>query len=102
MVLSVVAFVGEYRANAGHDREGGQEQPLEDKRVIDIGCRGEAGDRDAVPVGPDVGLGAPLAAVGRMGAGKIAAARRPAPSRYQGSSRGGRAASCPAARAPSR
>ena len=39
MVLSVVAFVSEYRANAGHDREGSQEQPLEDKRVINIGRR---------------------------------------------------------------
>src|SRR3954467_2953107 len=39
MMFRVVAFVGEYRANAGHDREGGQEQPLEDKRVINIGRR---------------------------------------------------------------
>jgi hypothetical protein len=35
MMLSLVAFVGEHRADAGHDREGGQEQPLEDERAID-------------------------------------------------------------------
>src|SRR5215217_5418002 len=47
MVLSVVAFVGEHRADARHDREGGQEQPLEGERVVDV-CRcGDTGDRHA-------------------------------------------------------
>src|SRR4051812_36362000 len=36
MMLGVVAFIGEHRANAGHNREGGQEQPLEDKRIVDV------------------------------------------------------------------
>src|SRR4051795_11619078 len=34
MMFADLAFVGQYGAKASHDREGGQEQPLEDKRVI--------------------------------------------------------------------
>src|SRR3954451_21428820 len=74
MMFSVVAFVGEYGANPSHDREGGQEQPLEDKRVIDIGRRREAGDWHAVPIGGDVVFGASLGPIGRIGTGQIATA----------------------------
>jgi hypothetical protein len=68
---------GAHGPDTGHDCEGGQEQPLEEERVIDIGRRGEAGDRHAVPVGRDVVLGAPFAAVARVGAGAIATALGP-------------------------
>src|SRR4051795_12436313 len=77
MMLSVVALVGEYRANAGHDRKGGQEQPLEDKRVINIGRRREAGHRHALAIGGNVVFGASLGPIGRIGAGEIAPALGP-------------------------
>src|SRR4051794_22476288 len=77
MMLSVVAFVGEYRADAGHDREGSQEQPLEDKRVIDIGGGREAGDRHALAIGGNVVFGASLGPIGRIGTGQIATALGP-------------------------
>ena len=66
MMLSLVALVGAYRANAGHAREGSQEQPLEDKRVIDIGGGREAGDRHAVATGGNVVFGASLGPIGRI------------------------------------
>ena len=34
VVLSIVALVGENRTDAGHDCEGGQEQALDDERVV--------------------------------------------------------------------
>jgi len=34
VALGIVAFVGEHRADAGHDGEGGEEQALEDERVV--------------------------------------------------------------------
>src|SRR4051794_31723995 len=77
MMLSLVALVGEYRANAGHDREGSQEQPLEDKRVIDIGGGREAGDRHALAIGGNVVFGASLGPIGRIGTGQIATALGP-------------------------
>jgi len=77
MMLRVVAFIGEYRANAGHDREGSQEQPLEDKRVINIGRRREAGDRHAVAIGGNMVFGASLGPIGRIGTGQIATALGP-------------------------
>ena len=57
--------------------EGSQEQPLEDKRVINIGRRREAGDRHAVAIGGNVVFGASLGPVGRIGAGQIATALGP-------------------------
>jgi hypothetical protein len=74
MVLGVVALVGEYGTDARHDGEGGQKQPLENERVVDIGGRGHAGDRDAGPVHGDMILGAPLGAIRRVRAGKVAPA----------------------------
>src|SRR3954454_14357303 len=71
------AFVREHSPDTGHNRKGSQEQPLEDKCVVDIGRRREAGDRYAVPIGCDVVFAASLAAVGRVGAGEIAAALGP-------------------------
>ena len=49
MVFGVVFFIREHGADAGHNREGGQEQPLEDKRVVDICRGGNAGDWHADP-----------------------------------------------------
>src|SRR4051794_41299556 len=72
VVLGIVALVGENRADAGHDREGGQEQALEDERVVDIGRGHSAGHRYAVPVSSDVVFGASLAAVGWVGTGEVA------------------------------
>src|SRR5919206_432239 len=40
VVLGVVALVGEHGADARHDREGGEEQPLEDEGVVDLGRGG--------------------------------------------------------------
>ena len=51
--LGVIAFVGEDGANAGRDREGGQEQPFEDEGVADVGGGGKTSDRDAGPVDRD-------------------------------------------------
>src|ERR1700761_1332065 len=36
MMLGVIAVVGEHRADPGHDRKGGQEQALEDERVVTV------------------------------------------------------------------
>ena len=74
MGLGVVALVGEYGPDARHDGESGQKQPLEDERVVDIGGRGHAGDRDAGPVHGDMILGAPLGTIRRVWAGKVAPA----------------------------
>src|ERR1700741_4594413 len=60
MMLGVIAFGGEHRADAGHDREGGEEQALEEERVVDVGRGHGAGHRHAIPVGCDMVLGAPL------------------------------------------
>ena len=38
MMLGIIAFVREHGPDPGHDREGSQEQALEDQRVIDIGA----------------------------------------------------------------
>src|SRR4051812_37529058 len=77
VVLSIVALVGENRTDAGHDCEGGQEQALDNERVVDIGRGHGAGHRYAVPVSPNVVFGAPLAAVGWIGTGEIAASLGP-------------------------
>src|SRR3954464_1262870 len=37
MTLGVIPFVREHGPDAGHDREGGQEQALENERVVDVG-----------------------------------------------------------------
>ncbi len=49
MVLGIIPLVGEHGADAGHDRECRQEQPVEDQRVVDVGRGGGAGDRNAAP-----------------------------------------------------
>src|SRR4051794_6600817 len=72
VALSVVPFVRKDRADAGHDREGGEEQALKDERVVDIGRGHSAGHRYAVPVSSDVVFGASLAAVGWVGTGEVA------------------------------
>src|SRR4051794_13122482 len=74
MMLSLVAFVGEYRADAGHDREGGQEQPLEEECVVDV-CRcGDIGHRHAVPGGGDMIFGSrPVPACRRVLDGSLCA-----------------------------
>src|SRR4051794_6922540 len=72
--LGVIAFVGEDGADAGRDREGGQEQPLEDEGVVDVGGGGKTSDRDAGPVDRDMVLRAALGAVRRVGPGEVTAA----------------------------
>src|SRR3954463_7769274 len=49
MVFGIVSLIREHGPDASHAREGGQEQPLESKRVVDVRRCGEAGDRHAVP-----------------------------------------------------
>jgi len=75
--LGVVALVGKRRPDPGQDGEGGLEQALEQDGVVDIGRRGHAGDRQAVPVDRDVVLGPLLGPIGRVGAGQVAAALGP-------------------------
>src|SRR3954452_4647454 len=72
MRLGVVAFIGEHGSDASHNREGGQEQPLEDERIVDVRRCGETGHRHAITVHGDMILGSPLAAVGRVRTGEIA------------------------------
>jgi cellulose biosynthesis protein BcsQ len=72
--LGIVALVAEHGADPGHDREGTQEQALEQDRVVDVGRGGGAGHRHAVPVHRDMVLGAPLAPIRRVRAGEVAAA----------------------------
>jgi hypothetical protein len=74
MIFGVVSFIREPGANAGHNREGGRKQPREGKRVVEVRRCRDAGDRYAVSVSCDRVLGALLAAIGRVGAGAIAAA----------------------------
>jgi hypothetical protein len=74
VALSIVALVGEHGADARHHREGGQEQPFENERVVGVGLGRGASDRHAVSVDRDVVLGAPLAPVGGVRAGEVAAA----------------------------
>jgi hypothetical protein len=50
VTLGVIAFVGEHGADTGHDREGRQEQALEDNRVVHVGRSGGAGHGHAVPI----------------------------------------------------
>ena len=71
MVLSVVPFVGEHGADPGHNREGGQEQALEDERIVNIGGGGHARNRHAASIYCDVVFGPPLGTVGRIGPGEI-------------------------------
>src|SRR3954452_297864 len=71
MVLSVVPFVGEHGADPGHNREGSQEQALEDERIVNIGGGGHARNRHAVSIYCDVVFGPPLGTVGRIGPGEI-------------------------------
>jgi hypothetical protein len=70
----VVAFVREHGAGASHDGEGGQEQAVEQERVVDVGGRGGAGYRHAIAGHRGVVLGAPLTAVRGVGADNLAAA----------------------------
>ena len=74
VVLGIIALVRKHRANPGHDRKGGQEQALEDERVVDVGRGDGAGHRHAIPVGCDVILAAPLGQIRRIGAGEVAPA----------------------------
>src|SRR4051794_125543 len=60
MVLGVVALIGEHGPDAGHHGKGGQKQPLEDERVVDIGGRCHTRDRHPVSVYRDILLRAPL------------------------------------------
>ncbi len=73
VALGIVAFVGEGSPDPGHDGESSPEQTLEQDGVVHIGRRGHAGDRHATAVDRDVVLGPPLRAVGRVGAGQLAA-----------------------------
>src|SRR4051812_5513293 len=50
MRLGVIAFVREHGPDPGHDREGSQEQALEDERVIDVGGRCHTIPFDAGPL----------------------------------------------------
>src|SRR5215203_5156841 len=77
VVLGVIALVSEDRADAGHDCEGGQEQALEDERVVDVGRGHSAGHWYAIPVSSNVVFGASLAAVGWVGTGEVAASLGP-------------------------
>ena len=74
MGLGIIALVRKHRADPGHDRKGGQEQALEDERVVDVGRGHSAGHRHAIPVGCDMVLGAPLGPVRRIRAGEVAPA----------------------------
>src|ERR1044071_2079687 len=74
MSFGVAPLVREHGADAGDDRESGQEQPLEGKRIVEVGCGGDAGERHPVPVCRDVVLGALLAAICWVAAGEIATA----------------------------
>src|SRR5215217_6904721 len=74
MRLRVVPLVREHGPDAGHNREGRQEQPLEDERVIDVGGRCHTRDRHPVSIYCDVIFGAALGAVGGIGSGQIPAA----------------------------
>jgi hypothetical protein len=67
MGLGVVPLVREHRADAGHDGEGGQEQPLEQEGVVDVGGRRRTGDGHPIARGGEVVLGPALAPVGRVG-----------------------------------
>src|ERR1700761_8725282 len=49
VVLGIIAFVREHRADPGHDRESGEEQALEDEPVVDVGRGHGAGHRHAIP-----------------------------------------------------
>jgi len=65
--LGIIAFVGIRIADACHDGEGGEEQPLKDERVGHIGGSGQAGHRRAVSVRGDVVFAAHLGPVCRIG-----------------------------------
>src|SRR5919205_1141859 len=54
--LGIIAFVGIGIADARHDGEGGEEQPLKDERVGHVGCCGQTGHRRAVSVRGNVVL----------------------------------------------
>ena len=75
--FSVIALVREHGPDLGHDGEGGQEQALEQHRIVDVGRRGRAGYRHAITGHCDMVLGPALAAVGGVGAGQVAAALGP-------------------------
>lgn len=75
--LGIITLVGEHGPDADHDGKGVQEQALEQHRVIDVGRGHGTGDRHAITRGGEVVLGALLAAIGRVGAGQIAATLGP-------------------------
>jgi hypothetical protein len=71
------ALVGEHGPDPGHDGEGGQEQTLEQDRVVDVGTGGGTGDRYAIAGSGEMVLAALLATVCGLGADQIAAALGP-------------------------
>ena len=70
-MLGVVALIGEHGPDPGHDRVSGQEQALEDQRVVDVGGGGHTRDRHTVPIHRDIVLRAPLGPIGRVGSREI-------------------------------
>src|SRR3954451_270978 len=75
--LGIIAFVGICIADARHDGEGGEKQPLKDERVGHVGGGGQAGHRRAVSVRGNVVFGAHLSPVRRVGTDQIAASLGP-------------------------
>ena len=71
-MLGVAALVGEGRTDARRGGKGGQEEPFEDQRAVDVGGRCRAADRHAGAVHGGMVLGAPLAAIRGVRAGRVA------------------------------
>ena len=71
-MLGVAALAGEGRTDARQAGEGGQEEPFEDQRVVDVGGRCRAADRHAGAVHGGMVLGASLAAIRGVRAGRVA------------------------------
>src|SRR3954462_7305133 len=71
MTLGVIPFVREHRPDPGHDRKGGQEQALEDERVIDVGRGRNTRDRHPVSIHRDIVLRASHGEVRRVGPRQI-------------------------------
>src|SRR3954467_2526793 len=71
--LGIIAFVGIDGADARHDAQGGQEQPLKEQRVGHVGGAAPASHRHAIAIDGDVVFAAPLGPIGRVGTDQIAA-----------------------------
>src|SRR3569833_1328238 len=71
--LGIITLVGIRIADARHDGEGSEEQPLKDERVGHIGGGGPAGYRRAASIRSNVVLGAHFGAICRIGTNQIAA-----------------------------